>query len=73
MRAIKKYVEAIEEEIEGAKDYAEKYVEAKAKGDIGRANRYKEMAGDESTPCTSTNGRLLMWRCCQKSTHHLPR
>lgn len=47
MRAIKKYVEAIEEEIEGAKDYAEKYVEAKAKGDIGRANRYKEMAGDE--------------------------
>jgi hypothetical protein len=47
LRAIKKYVEAIEEEIEGAKDYAEKYVEAKAKGDIGRANRYKEMAGDE--------------------------
>ena len=47
MRAIKKYIEAIEEEIEGAKDYAEKYVEAKAKGDIGRANRYKEMAGDE--------------------------
>lgn len=47
MRAIKKYVEGIEEEIEGAKDYAEKYVEAKAKGDIGKANRYKEMASDE--------------------------
>lgn len=47
MRAIKKYVEAIDEEIEGAKDYAEKYVECKAKGDMGKANRYKEMASDE--------------------------
>ena len=47
MRAIKKYVEAIDEELEGAKDYAEKYVEAKAKGDVSRANRYKEMASDE--------------------------
>jgi hypothetical protein len=47
LRTIKKHVDAIEEEIEGAKCYAEKYVEAKAKGDIGRANRYKEMANDE--------------------------
>jgi hypothetical protein len=47
MRAIKKYVEAIDEEIEGAKDYAEKYVECKAKGDMSKANRYKEMASDE--------------------------
>ncbi len=47
MKSIKKYVEAIDEEIEGAKDYAEKYVEAKAKGDMSRANRYKEMATDE--------------------------
>jgi hypothetical protein len=47
MRSIRKYVECIEEEIEGAKDYAEKYVEAKAKGDGAKANRYKEMAGDE--------------------------
>ena len=47
MRAIKKYVEAIEEEIEGAKDYAEKYVECKAKGDMSKANRYQEMASDE--------------------------
>lgn len=47
MRAIKKYVEAIDEEIEGAKEYAEKYVECKAKGDMSKANRYKEMASDE--------------------------
>lgn len=47
MRSIKNYVEAIDEELEGAKDYAEKYVERKAKGDMQSANRYKEMANDE--------------------------
>lgn len=47
MRAIKKYVEDIDEELEGAKDYAEKYVESKAKGDVSKATRYKEMASDE--------------------------
>ena len=47
MRSIKNYVEAIDEELEGAKDYAEKYVERKAKGDMQSANRYKEMAHDE--------------------------
>ncbi|MBO7250851.1 MAG: hypothetical protein J6V42_06215 [Clostridia bacterium] len=47
MRSIKKYVEAIDEEIEDAKEYAEKYVEEKAKGQMGIANRYKEMATDE--------------------------
>ena len=47
MRTIKKYVEMIDEEIESAQEYAEKYVECKAKGDISKANRYKEMATDE--------------------------
>lgn len=47
MRAIKMYVEQIEEELEGAKDYAEKYVECKAKGNTQAAGRYKEMAMDE--------------------------
>lgn len=47
MKTIKKFVEAIEEEIEGAKEYAEKYVERKAKSDIHAANQYKEMAHDE--------------------------
>lgn len=47
MRSIKAYVEHIDEELEGAKDYAEKYVEAKAKGNTSMANKYKEMASDE--------------------------
>ena len=47
MRIIKNYVDKIVEEIEGAKDYAEKYVEHKVKDDMSSANRYKEMAMDE--------------------------
>lgn len=47
MRKIKHIVEEIEEEIEGAEEYAEMHVEAKALGDVEMANRYKEMAEDE--------------------------
>lgn len=52
MKLIKQYVEGIEEELEGAKDYAEKYVEAKVKGDANKASRYKEMAMDELKHCS---------------------
>ena len=47
MKKIKEYVEAIREEVEGAKDYAEKAVECKVKGDMTKANKLKEMANDE--------------------------
>ena len=47
MTKIKKLVEHIEEEICGAKDYAEKYVEYKAKGNTQWATKFKEMANDE--------------------------
>ena len=47
MRSIKKYVEHIQEEIDSAKEYAEKYVELKAKGDVSAASKYREMAEDE--------------------------
>ncbi len=47
MRAIQKYVEFIKDEVEGAKEYAEMYVEAKAKGNVSTASRYKEMTLDE--------------------------
>lgn len=47
MRKIKEYVEEIDEELEGAQDYAEKYVEEKVKGNMPKASKYKEMAMDE--------------------------
>ena len=47
MRAIKKYVDRINEEIEDAKNYAEKYVEYKAKNDMYRANKYREISNNE--------------------------
>ena len=47
MRHIKQWVETLDEEIEGAKDYAEKCVECKAKGNTARANKFKEMANDK--------------------------
>ena len=47
MKSIKKYVDHLNEEIESAEEYAEKYVECKAKGNMQSANRYHEMASDE--------------------------
>lgn len=47
MKKIKKLVDQINEELEGAKDYAESYVEYKANGEASLANRFKEMANDE--------------------------
>lgn len=51
MRMIKNLIEQLDEEIESAKDYAEKYVELKAKNNMPRANKYKEMANDELKHC----------------------
>ena len=47
MTKIKHYVEQIDEELCGAKSYAEKYLEAKASDDSDLASKYKEMATDE--------------------------
>lgn len=47
MKMIDKMLKHLEEEVEGAKDYAEKYIECKAREHMNRANKYKEMATDE--------------------------
>ena len=47
MKMIQKYVDHIEDELEGAKEYAEKAVECKVRGDTTKASKYKEMANDE--------------------------
>lgn len=47
MKIIHDHIKAIEEELEGAKKYAEKYVTCKAKGHGDTASTYKKMAHDE--------------------------
>lgn len=56
MKYIKRFVEHIEEELEGAKEYAEKYVECKANGNISHANKYKEMAQQELSHAMTIHG-----------------
>jgi len=47
MKKIKEYVEKINDEIDGAKEYMEKALWYKAKGDSNRYTRYKEMSMQE--------------------------
>ena len=47
MKIIEKMIDDIMEEVEGAREYAEKYIEAKARGNMSRAMKYKQMAHDE--------------------------
>ncbi len=47
MKLVKDYIEHLCDEVEGAMDYAEKYIECRAKGESSRASKYREMASDE--------------------------
>ena len=47
MTKIKKYVQDIAEELDGAKHYIETALEYKALNDINRYNKYKEMSVQE--------------------------
>ena len=47
MKLIEKMLDHLEDEVDGATEYAEKYLENKAKGDMNRANKFKEMSNDE--------------------------
>ena len=47
MNKIKRYVDDIAEELDGAKKYMEKALEYKAMGDGARYNTYKEMSVQE--------------------------
>lgn len=47
MKIIHKMLEHLDEELEGAMEYAEEYIEHKAKNDHTRATKFKEMAHDE--------------------------
>lgn len=47
MDMMKKYASEICEELEGAKSYAECYVDCKVRGNSNSATKFKEMATDE--------------------------
>ena len=47
MKKIKEYIDTISEELDGAKDYVEKALWYKAKGDSIRYAKYKEMSMQE--------------------------
>lgn len=47
MEYIKKRIERIEDELESAEEYAELYLESKARGQSARASKYYEMSHDE--------------------------
>ena len=47
MRLIEKMIDHINDELDGAKEYAEKYIENRAMGKTTRASAFREMAKDE--------------------------
>ena len=47
MKRIQELVDQIDEELESAKDYAEEYIDRKAKNDTNLASRFKQMATEE--------------------------
>jgi len=47
MNKIKHYAEAIDEELDGAKEYIETALEYKVRGDSQRYSKYKEMSAQE--------------------------
>lgn len=47
MRSIKNYIDNVKDELESAKDYAERSLEERVRGNINVANHYHEMAQDE--------------------------
>lgn len=49
MKHIEKLIESIDDELDGAAEYAECYIKAKSRGHSSRASKYKSMAEDELT------------------------
>lgn len=47
MKMVHRLIEGINEELEGAREYAEKYLHNKAMGNTARASAYRQMAMDE--------------------------
>lgn len=59
MRKIKKLADEIREELDGARSYAECYLEAKVNNDSRWMSRYKEMAEDELKHSTYLHEKVV--------------
>lgn len=55
MKIIHQLIDHINEELDGAKDYAEKYIHNRAIGNNSRANIYRQMAMDELTHASNVH------------------
>lgn len=53
MKHIEKLIESIDDELDGAAEYAECYIKAKSRGHSMRASKYKSMAEDELAHATN--------------------
>lgn len=60
MKIIDKMIDALDDEIEGAKKYAEKYIEWKSRGDSARASKYRDMANDELRHASNIHDFAMM-------------
>lgn len=59
MKMIADLITNMDEEIEDAKTYAEKYLEYKAMGNGGWANKYREMSNDELKHTTYIHDKIV--------------
>lgn len=59
MKKIKELIGHLDEELEGAKEYAEKYVDSKVMDDMSKANKYKQMANDELNHAMYIHGFIV--------------
>lgn len=72
MKIIQKMADSIKEEMEGAKEYTEKYLMLKAEGGVTNANRYKEMALDEIKHATYLHDEVVQKIEELKGTYTVP-
>ena len=47
LKIVDKMIESFQDELDGAKEYSEKYLENKAINNMSRAQKFKDMASDE--------------------------
>ncbi len=73
MDRLKMYADEICEELEGAKSYAECYVDSKIVGNSTQVTRYKEMATDELKHASYLHDMLIQYMDETKKAIQVPK